>query len=107
KGCAWVRDHVADVSHTCSEQYQALKSESESAVYAGTKSAGIEIPPELLFVNIQSLHFLLQHVQALFPLRTSNYLSNPGEKNVHGTHGLSVLVQAHIECLDVGRIIEK
>ena len=50
------RNDVADVSHTCHEEQQALEAEAEARVGAGTILAGVEIPPHILHGDTQLLN---------------------------------------------------
>ena len=42
------RNHIADVGHSGDEHHQALKAQSETAVYTGSEFAGVEVPPHML-----------------------------------------------------------
>lgn len=33
----WIRDHIADISHTCSEEHQALKAQTKTTMYGCTE----------------------------------------------------------------------
>ena len=45
------RDDVADVGHAGDEQQQALETEPESGVRGGTVFAGLQVPPDVGYIN--------------------------------------------------------
>ena len=104
--CPWERYHVPYVAHTGHEEHQALKAKPETAVYCRTKTAGIKVPPQLFLVNAKVGYLLLQYIKALFPLRTTYDFTYAREQYVHGTYGLVIVVQPHIEGLYFGRVIK-
>ena len=51
------------------------------------------------------IHALVKQFQTLFALRTADDFTNTRRENVHRGNGLSVVVLAHVERLDVLRVI--
>ena len=47
------RNDVADVSHTCHEEQQALEAEAEARVRHGAVAAGVDVPLEVLAGHAQ------------------------------------------------------
>src|SRR5690606_21050195 len=102
-----VGDDVPDIAHARDKLHHALKTQSESGVNRCAEPSQVQIPPEFLFIDIEILELLLEHFQAFLPLGSPDDLPDSGEQHVHGTYGLSILVQAHIEGLDVRRVIKE
>ena len=71
----------------------------------GAKAAQIQIPPQILLAHAQLQHTVLQHLVALLPLAGAHQLPNAGNQQVCGGHGLSVVVQTHVEGLDILGIV--
>ncbi len=71
----------------------------------GAELACLQVPPERFFGNLHLFYALMKLFQILFALRTAYDLADLGKKDVHGTHGLSVIVLLHVESLDLLRVI--
>ena len=50
-------------------------------------------------------HARIQHLQALLPLAAADDLADARGQHIHGRHGALVVVQAHVEGLDVLRVV--
>ena len=48
---------------------------------------------------------LPEHVEALLTLRTADNLANAGNQAIRSGDGLAVVVEAHVEGLDVTRVV--
>ena len=59
----------------------------------------------LLGIHPQLLDALLKHVQSLLALRAADDLPNAGYQAVCCGNGLAIVVQAHVERLDVARVV--
>ena len=71
----------------------------------GAILAQLQIPPVVLGLHAQLLDARLQHVQPLLTLAAAAELAHAGHQQVGCGHGLAVLVGAHVECLDLLRIV--
>ena len=65
----------------------------------------IQIELIIFLVQSQLFHTLLQNLQIVFTLAAANDLADTGYQAVHSSHSLAILVQLHVECLDLLRII--
>ena len=102
-----VRKHVTDVGNTRQIHNNSLKAETEACVLGAAVFTEVEIPPIVLFLETKLLHTRGQHIQALLTLRAANDLADARNEKVHGRNGLSVIIHAHIECLDILGIVHK
>src|SRR5690606_9774861 len=76
-------------------------------MWYGTEFSGVHIPPKLMLIHVHILHFRFQDIQPFFPLRTTDDLTNARKQDIHSRNGFIIIVQAHIESLDLLWIIEK
>src|SRR5574344_1728580 len=65
----------------------------------------IKIPPHILHRNLSAIYFTYQLIVVLLTYRTTDYLANLWEKNVSTLNSLVILIDLHIESLDILRII--
>ncbi len=72
---------------------------------AGAVTPQVQIPPVVLGVQPQLGHARLQHVDALLALGPADDLPDAGHQAVGGGHGPAVVVQAHIERLNILGIV--
>lgn len=98
---SWEWDNISDVISSSSQHNESLESESESSVWDGSVSSEIQI--KLIVINIQSLllNGLLEGIQSLFSLTSSNQFSNSWSKKIHSTNSFSVSVSSHVESLEI------
>src|SRR5579872_1960840 len=95
---------IADIGHAGDKEHHALESQPKTGVRYGSKPARIEIPPHFLDRNMHVDHALFQPLESFLALGAADNLPDPGNEDVHGRDGLSIVVLAHIEGLDVLRI---
>ena len=65
-GCSGERYYVADVGHARDKEQQALETEAETAVRAGTEAAGIEVPPEVGGVHTELCYACVELLEGGF-----------------------------------------
>ena len=70
-----------------------------------TVTAQIQIELIIFLIQSQLFHTLLQDLQIVFTLAAANDLADTGYQAVHSSHSLAILVQLHVECLNLLRII--
>src|SRR3989339_1097492 len=99
------RDHVANIPHAVKIQYGALEAQAETGVLDPAVFPEIEIPPIILFFKAAFRHPRFQDIDPFFPLAPPDHLSYPGNQEIHGGDGFSVIVQTHVESLDLFRVV--
>src|SRR4051794_38901164 len=99
------RNYVTDVGETGDVSERALEAETESGVRHGPVPPQVAIPAIRLRVQPRLRHALIEHVEPLLTLAAADDLADRGHQHVHGGHGLAVVVHAHVERLDVLRIV--
>ena len=72
---------------------------------AGTVAAQVKVVLVLLGIHTQVLDAGLEQIQALLALGAADNLADAGNQAVGGGDGLAVLVHAHVERLDLGRVV--
>ena len=102
-----IRKDIADIFHTRQIHDHPLETESETRMLATAVSSGIQIPFISGDIHIQFFHPGFQEIQTFFSLRTAYQFTDMRHQQVAGCHGLSIVVLAHIERLDVFRIIRQ
>lgn len=98
-------DDITDVLHTRHEHDQTLETQSETTVRDRSIAAEIQIPLQTLLGHLHLVHASLQDVQVLLTLRSSNQLSNLGHQNIHSADSLAIVVQLHVEGLNILGIV--
>ena len=68
-------------------------------------SAQIEIPPVIFLFESELLHACGQKVESLLSLRTADDLAYTGNEHIDRGYRLSVVIETHIERLDLLRVI--
>ncbi len=71
----------------------------------GAVTAQIAIPAVVRRVQTHLSHTRIQYVQTLFTLRTTDDLTNARSQNVHRGNRFTVFVKAHIERLNIFRVV--
>lgn len=104
-GSTWERYHVADVLHTGHEEDKALEAEAETTVGAASILAGVEIPPHILHRDVATVDFADEFVIVLLAHATADNLANLREEHVGTLHGAVVVINLHIEGLDILGIV--
>mgnify|MGYP001646557849 CR=1 FL=1 len=97
--------YVADVAHAREVHHHALEAEAEACVAAGAVAAQVAVPPVVGGIHAKLLDAALEHVETLLALAAADDLADAGHKAVRRGDGFAVVVQAHIERLDLLGII--
>ena len=108
-GAAWCArewDDVADVRHPGGVRHRPVKPEPEPGVRHRAVPAQIAIPPVDRRIESHLAHPRIQHIEALLALAASDDLAHAGREHIHRRHGAFVVVQAHVERLDLLRVVE-
>ncbi len=71
----------------------------------GTVAAQVAIPPVVFLVQTHLGQAGIQHVQTLFTLGATDDLADARGQYVHGGNCLAVVVETHVEGLDVFRVV--
>mmetsp|Transcript_28060 Transcript_28060/g.77232 ORF Transcript_28060/g.77232 Transcript_28060/m.77232 type:complete len:277 (-) Transcript_28060:829-1659(-) len=90
-------DDVADVLHACAEHDQALKAHAKACVWHRAVLPQLTVPPVVFLAQAHCLHALIQHVQALLTLSSTDELANARAEDIHGSDGFAVVVEPHVE----------
>ena len=96
---------VTDVAHTCQVHDAALEAQAETGVADTAVAAKVEIELVTLFVEAEFVHALLEFFEVLFTLAAADDLTDAGNQAVHSCDGLAVVVQLHVEGLDLLGIV--
>jgi len=72
---------------------------------AAAVTAQVQIPLVAFLLHMQFVHALLEHIQTLFPLAAADQLADIRHQQVRCRDGLAVIVHAHVEGLDVLRVV--
>ena len=70
-----------------------------------TEAACVEVPPHILHRNLPAVNLGIQFVEICLTYRAADDLADLREEYVGALYGLSVLVDLHVERLDIPRII--
>src|SRR5690348_4167474 len=100
---ARVGDRVADVGQAAGVDHEPLEAQAETGVRHGAVAAEIAVPAVVRRVEAELRHPRVEHVQPLLALRTADDLADARRQHVHRGDGPAVVVQAHVERLDVLR----
>ncbi|MNF78279.1 hypothetical protein D3C84_604550 [compost metagenome] len=65
----------------------------------------VAIPPVIFLVQAHLGQTGIQHLETLLTLGATDDLADPRGQHVHGGDGLAVVVEAHVEGLDVFRVV--
>mmetsp|Transcript_1845 Transcript_1845/g.2415 ORF Transcript_1845/g.2415 Transcript_1845/m.2415 type:complete len:522 (-) Transcript_1845:168-1733(-) len=98
-------DGLADVLHARDVAHQPLEPQPVARVRHRPEPPQVQVPPVVLRVQPQLRHLGQQHVQPLLALAAPDQLAHPRHQQVHGGHGLPVLVVPHVEGLDAPRVV--
>ena len=79
----WERDGVADVVQTGKEEDEPLKAHAKTAVWHGTKSAGVSVPAVRRRVQLMACHLLLQDGKPLLPKTPAHELADARHKQIN------------------------
>ena len=69
-------------------------------------AAKIEIPFVIRRNHVVPAHVFLQHFEPLFALTAADDFADPRHEQIHRRHRFSILVQTHVERLNLLRKIE-
>ena len=99
------RNHLANVFHTSNEHEKSLETQTETAVGDSSVTTKIAVPPVVGLVETAGCDELVENVEALFTLGSADNLADERGKKIHACASLAILVQAHVESLDLGRVV--
>ena len=97
--------YVADVAHAREVHHHALEAEAEARVAAGAVAAQVAVPPVVGGIHAKLHDAALEHIETLLALAAADDLADAGHKAVRRGDSFAVVVQAHIERLDLLGII--
>ena len=100
-----MRQDVADVGNAGEVHDHPLEAQAEARVLGAAVAPQVQVPPVVLRIHAQFPDAPLQQVQPLLALGPADDLPDAGHQAVGGGHGLPVVVQAHIEGLNLLGII--
>ena len=100
-----MRDDVADVAHARQVHDEALEAQAIAGVLARAIAAKVEVVLVLLGVHAEVGDALLEQVEALLALGAADDLANAGNQAIRCGDGLAVVIHAHVEGLDLRRIV--
>ena len=104
-GSAGERNDIFDAFQPRDEHQQPLEAQSETRMRHRTILPQVRVPPYVV-CRQPTLHAAaLQHIQSFLTLRATNELPNLGDKDVHSSTGGVVVVETHVESLDVLRVV--
>ena len=101
-----VRNDVTDVGHAREVHDNTLKAETVACVLGAAVTAKVYVPPVILFAKTTLFHTRQKHVKALLTLASADDLADAGHQKVHCGNRLAVVVEAHIERLDLLGIVD-
>ena len=99
------RNDVTDVAHTGQIHHAALESETESRMSCRTVLAQIKVELVVLFLESQLVDSCKELIVVVLSLASTDDLADARNETVNGCNRLSILVQFHVERLDLLRII--
>ena len=70
-----------------------------------TVATRVEVPPEILLGYSDLLSTLYELVEVCLTLRSTDDLSDLGEEDVHASDCLPIVIELHVEALDLLRIV--
>src|SRR5262245_59215188 len=97
-------NHVSDVLHACGIHQEPLEAQPEARVGHRSEFAKLEVPPVILFRQLHLSNSVEQNLTALFALGATDDLPEPRDQHVHGANRLIVVIDFHVEGLDLLRI---
>ena len=98
---------VSNVLYTCCHHDKTLKAETETAVRNGSVFTELAVPPVGFLFKFAVGDALIELFKVLLSGGPSNELSNAGYKDIHCLNGLVVIVELHIESLNILWIVVK
>mmetsp|Transcript_60942 Transcript_60942/g.196362 ORF Transcript_60942/g.196362 Transcript_60942/m.196362 type:complete len:427 (-) Transcript_60942:147-1427(-) len=101
----WVGDHIPDVLNSRGQHAQPLQAQAKACVRHGAETPEVAVPPIVFGIQVHLLGPPVQHVQPLLALGATNDLTDGWRQHIHGSHSLLVLVKAHVEGLNVFRVV--
>src|SRR5690606_30046870 len=99
--CAWERNYISDICHSCGEQYQSFDSYAKTGVRPRSRAAWIQGPVHLVFRRTRRCHTSRQFFSVFFTLRSADHLADTWEQDVHSTYCVAALciyfILLHVE----------
>src|SRR5689334_14379178 len=93
--------HCAWSSRTISQTCSARRSEEHTSELQSQFHLVCRLLLEKKKVEVHFGHELVEHVEAFFALGAADDLAHAGGEDLHGGNGFAVVVDAHVEGLDV------
>src|SRR5207248_5397496 len=100
------RDHIADVAESGCVRDGPLESETEARMRHRAIPSQIAIPAVMLTVEAGGGHPRIENVESFLALAAADDFSDARGQNVHRGDGAIVVVDAHVESLDLLRIVD-
>ncbi|CAN4022567.1 DNA modification methylase, partial [Dysosmobacter welbionis] len=100
-----VGQDVPDVADAGEVHHQPFKAQAEARVLAGAVAPQVAVPPVVLGVHAQLPDAAFQDFQPLLALAAADDLADAGYQAVRRGHGFPIVVEAHVERLDLLGII--
>src|SRR5687767_3303254 len=100
-GHARIRNRVADVREPAHVHDETLEAEAEARVRHAAVAAQVAVPLVVRGIELELAHARVEHVEALLALAAADDLADAGREDVHRGDGLAVVVDAHVERLDL------
>ena len=104
-GCSRERDQVPDIRHAGDIVRVAARNPGRTPRGARCRSG---VDPDTTKADRSSpafLELLVEHIKAFFTLTATNNFAGAWNQHVHGGNRLAVVVAAHVESLDVLRVV--
>jgi len=99
--CSREGDHILDVLHAGRHHNHPFESQTKTAVRNSSVLSEVSVPPVGINIEVALLDPGVEHVKSVLSGRASNDLSDLGHKHVHSLDCLVIVVQLHVEGLDL------
>src|SRR5436305_830678 len=99
------RDRVAHIGEAGDVGDGALEAQPEAGVRHRAVAAQIAVPAVVLLVDAALRHARVQHLEPLLALAAADDLADARRKHVHGGDRPAVVIEPHVEGLDVLRVV--
>src|SRR5450759_3109781 len=100
------RDDISDVCHPRGVGHRPIKPQPEPGVRHGAVPAQIAIPPIRRGIQAGLHDPRIEHVEALLALAAADDLADAWGEHVHRRHSAFIVIQAHVERLDLLRVVD-
>src|SRR2546423_1539507 len=83
-----------------------LENQAEAGMRHRAVAAQVAIPTVVFLVETRGAHPGIEYLEALFALTAADDLADTGREHVHCRHRPVVVVDAHVERLDLLRVVD-